>query len=287
MGKKIAQNGPALIIGRFVITKHSYKEKPSLDHQDLFLYFNENSFLITYKLPKNTESSYGIRQKDHRLKYMAYEGTLKENESLEIEKRGYCITHNWVFTNPLNNYAKITYEELNGSLENMWKKTDFKIALDEIVLYEVNDERHIQTDKQISVKVIEKEPEEKPEENPEEPVAAPETDIIEVETPEAIESEVTEPEETIKEQTSEGEQAEIPSPKEPEPEESEPKTEEETREQEITSDEAEIEEVSSAEMTTPSLKKTLQPVEEISYAPIKEMVLNSDGKSEEEYEPSQ
>jgi hypothetical protein len=279
-GKKISENRPAIIIGRFVLTLHSYKETPELDHKDLFLYYNDNDYLITYKVPKNTTSGFGIRQKDHRLKYLSWEGNLRENEVLQVSTRGYFVTHNWLFSSPENNYAKITFESFSGSIDNMWKKTDFKIALDEIKLYEVSDEEHFQTDKKISERTEEEKPT---------VITSVKTEVVTEEIAEATKEEtgktvieqepvvesLPKPEPIIKspvESQSEypKEPASLPPEKEPEPQEDK------------LAKPSQAAPVSQAG----NLKVVHQEETEISFAPIKEMVLNPDGKSEEEYDPS-
>ncbi|MDH4263281.1 MAG: hypothetical protein OEV78_09585 [Spirochaetia bacterium] len=151
-----------IVSGKFSIVFHFYRSRRELNHLDIFLLPPDYNYLISYKLPKNKLNEPAVLQKNHHLKYLTYEGTIhNDQEKVKIIKKGFFITNSWTISEQpcdlvhfswYNKAANIDNQQIR---ENMWKKTDFKIAIDEIKLYEVIDEKN-SSKKLPNEKVIEK-----------------------------------------------------------------------------------------------------------------------------------
>ncbi|MDH4199209.1 MAG: hypothetical protein OEV66_02420 [Spirochaetia bacterium] len=86
----------------------------------------------------------GDIQKKHRLKYLTFQGRFRENEKLRILRRGYFLTTPEIWTEGSGNHVQITWfpEKISRrEMNDMWKKSNFKMNVDEIQLYEVSEKK--------------------------------------------------------------------------------------------------------------------------------------------------
>lgn len=119
-------------------------------------------------MPKSKSGNSAFLQKDHRLRYLTWEGSFREDERLEIVKSGVFVSRSWILGEILAQKIQLTYDSfknfpLSGS--NMWKKSDFKLAIDEIKLYEMLEEKPA-TEKPVSAEAEALPPEQKTENKP-------------------------------------------------------------------------------------------------------------------------
>jgi len=133
-----------MVTGKFTIVFHYYRNDRTLNHIDIFLRPPNYDYLISYKLPKKNIRQRAELQKNHGLDYLTYEGDIHQNrEKIRILKKGIFIAHPWIVSPALYNFATLTLypEKITKNqvqkINDMWKKTDFKIAIDEIKLYEI------------------------------------------------------------------------------------------------------------------------------------------------------
>lgn len=125
-------------------------------------------YLIAYKLPKNKNRDKtgepAVLQKNHGLKYLSYEGLIhNDQEKVRIVKKGIFLAHRRIISGQPRQFAHISWNKTTENenktrrtIEDMWKKTDFKIAIDEIKLYEIADEKV--PDKFISREIVPEKP---------------------------------------------------------------------------------------------------------------------------------
>lgn len=91
-------------------------------------------------MPKIRNDDCATLQKNHDLKYLTYEGPIHNNqEKIRIISKGIFVAPRWIESGELPDLIHFSWYKANDEFKRkyMWKKTDFKININEIKLYEI------------------------------------------------------------------------------------------------------------------------------------------------------